>query len=297
MIDIFFINPYLGSLVLIISAIFTWFIVAKMYLVFNRYLLEAKAKNQKLSAFEILKRRTVKILESYENGDKYSGFYSRARRTVKQSGYHSKFAAVIYIIFQFVIPIMVLLVFSLTQFPDVVPGIAMGVLTFLGVRICIIGARKEVESDYKRHAYKIYRYIHNQLAAGCDIHVAIKSLYLTGEGTKLSKPLTELSARYGRTLDIDESISAFKEYFKLDQVYSLCVALEQGVKTGDAVKLIARQEKTMFREYFNYVQADTDNRKKKQRIVIVILALIICTIIILPMFVDLGTAKNNIFGN
>ncbi|NTV90110.1 MAG: hypothetical protein HGA22_07090, partial [Clostridiales bacterium] len=71
------------------------------------------------------------------------------------------------------------------------------------------------------------------------------------------------AAKYELTLDIDESLEEFRENFDAYEAEMLCTALRQGIETGDNSELLARQEDMMFKKYFNYIQAETDNCKNR----------------------------------
>ena len=164
-----------------------------------------------------------------------------------------------------------------------------------GIQFIIWAQRKEIEMEWKKIGYVVYRYIYNQLSSGVSIHVILSNLYLVGIGTKLEKPLYDLSARYGHTMDIDYSLKEFKKYFKLVDVEMFANTLEQGVKLGNIETLVSRQVRSMFKQYMNYVQNKTDRCKKYTNAIVLILGTIVCTMILIPMFNDIARSVEAIF--
>ncbi|MCL5069604.1 MAG: hypothetical protein M1308_01695 [Actinobacteria bacterium] len=241
--------PQLFILVSIAGIVMAKIIFTRIYIALNSHLYEAKGgRGQKQKIIHRLKRNIDIYIDSYNSGDKESGIYRRAAIQMKRAGFYGKYAPVVYIILQFIMPALIGMFCIINLYPDIITAVLAGLSAAVCVRITVMGARNGMNKEFRCSAYKIYRYMHNQMAAGVSINDTIKSLYLICRDSKLSKPLTILSATYARTLDIRYSLEEFKTYFKLDEINSLCAALEQGVMTGDSAKLLARQEKTMFRQ-------------------------------------------------
>ena len=144
---------------------------------------------------------------------------------------------------------------------------------------------------------RVIEYLNNQISAGVSIPDAIKSVYMVSCDGKIRNALLDLSAIYASTNNIDLALEEFRSNFDIEEVDSLCVALKQGMETGETKKLLSRQEKIMFKQYFTYVQSETERCKVLGAIVISMLAFIVITMIVVPMFMDLNNALSSIFAS
>ncbi len=104
-----------------------------------------------------------------------------------------------------------------------------------------------------------------------------------------------MAARYELTGDIDLSLEELRSTYEGEESDSFCVAVRQGILTGDNSKLLAIQEDIMFKKYFNYIQAETDSLKNKYLAVAVIFVAIIVIMIIIPMFLEAFGALGEVF--
>jgi hypothetical protein len=109
--------------------------------------------------------------------------------------------------------------------------------------------------------------------------------------------LLRLVARYELTLDIDTALEEFKSGFSVHEAETLCVALKQGIETGDNQELLARQEDVMFKKYFNYIQAETDSCKTRSMMAAMMFTAIVVILIVVPLFNDASEALGRIFEN
>lgn len=290
MIDILIKYPLPGLIVLIVTAFLTFIVSSRLYMLLNRHLMTADVKEQK----SILKKTASTLLKNIDQLDSNNEmrFYRYCKIKMIQSGYYNKYAVIVFFILLIGVPILILLFFL--SINNIFGGIIINFTYMLGVCFILYAERKKIENDWRKNGYKIYRFIHNQISSGVTINNTLKNLYIIGIGTKIEKPLYELSARYGRTLDIDISLQEFKKYFKLPDIDIFCTTLEQGVKLGNIENLIFRQEKSMFRQHFNVIQAETDSCNIKTGIILVLLGGILCVMLTVPMLKDIGTAVDSI---
>jgi hypothetical protein len=292
MLQILKMYPLAGISILVLCGAFTIFISSRVYLSFNSHLLSVNKRDRKLG--KKLKAYIFKKVDLFDHNNEFQ-YYSKIRIKMLRCGFYKSYAPLVYLLMNYAVPAFLFLFLIFTN-----PFLAAAIipLAFVcSVQFILFTSRKDIEKDWNKHGYKIYRYIHNQLSAGVNIHDTLKSLYVIGTDTKLETPLYEFSAWYGRTLDIDLALVKLKEYFKIPDIQMFCSTLEQGVKRGDVATLIERQEKTMFKQYFNYVQKATEKSNMLSAIIIIMLAGIICTMITIPMLNDLGSAVNKLFSN
>ena len=139
--------------------------------------------------------------------------------------------------------------------------------------------------------------MHNQISSGVKPTDAIRSVYEVIEEKELRSTLVRLAARYELTLDIDTSLDEFRADFDAHEAETLCIALKQGVDTGDNKELLARQEDVMFKKYFNYIQAETDSCRNRSIAAAAVFVSIVVVMIIVPMLNEMGQAVGKIFIN
>jgi hypothetical protein len=291
-------NPDFTFVLLILNILLVIQFSAKLNLLLNRHLLEARGgRNLKNPALRKFTDGFGKYLKKYKKNYIGSKIFSTSEITVKKCGHKGLAAVSIYLSIQYALPV-ILFVFALPgNYPNISNPFFIMIFVFVSVKIGVMSLKKEMSKCFKKSAYKIYRYLHNQVTSGVSITDAVKTVYLVAGNDKLRAPLLDLSARYARTLDINTTLEEFSSNFDLQEVNSLCTALKQGILTGDTRDLLARQEQIMFKQYFNYIQSETELCKVKGAAVIIMLSLIIIIMIVVPMFIDVDFAMKSIFSN
>lgn len=285
--------PGIGLSFLFACAGLTILISSFLYVSSNKYLMSAKGDMRKGKLKTIIKVIYEKF-DMFDRDNKFQ-FYNKLKVYLQQSGFFKSSAILLYLVLNTVVPIIFFILFSLDG--GFLSGFLMALLIIVFLHIYILIERKKIENDWRKNGYRIYRFIHNQLSGGVSVNTTIINVYQVGIGTRLEKQLYQLSAMYGNTLNIKESLNEFKKYFKIPDIEMFCTTLEQGVISGDIENLIFRQEKTMFRQYFNVIQAETESSERKTGLIMVMLLLVICVMLFIPMVKDLWKAFNAILGN
>jgi Flp pilus assembly protein TadB len=183
------------------------------------------------------------------------------------------------------------------NFPKLLPPIFAAVLVYGLSKYSVHAIKKERAAQFRGSAYKIYRYLHNQVASGIKTTDAIKTVYRVVDDKELKQSLMLLAARYTRTLDIEASLEQFRKSYDMQEVESLCVALKQGIDTGDNKETLRRKERVMFRRHFNFVQAETDMCRLKSKLVVCMFIAIIIIMLVIPLLNDINDAGGRIFIN
>lgn len=160
------------------------------------------------------------------------------------------------------------------------------------MKISIDVAIKKKEGVFIRN---IYRYMNIQTTAGINSTEIFKSLYEIPNDKILKLALMKISANYFRTLNIDESIRAFKSYFVGHEVDMLCMVLKQGVVTGNNEDLLVKQEGLMLKKYFNSMETQFEKVKMKGFIIVIFLSLLVFLLISIPMILEMYNATLKIF--
>jgi len=165
------------------------------------------------------------------------------------------------------------------------------------MELVVSSGRRKVNLRLQKYIYKIYKYLHNQISSGIKPTDAIRSVFKVTEDKELKGILVRLAARYELTLDIDSALEEFRANFDAHEAETLCIALKQGIETGDSKELLARQEDVMFKKYFDYIQAETDSCRNRSLAAAAVFVAIIVVMIIVPMLKDTGEAIGKIFIN
>ncbi|HOJ80091.1 MAG TPA: type II secretion system F family protein [Clostridiales bacterium] len=223
--------------------------------------------------------------------------YQKARDKMKKAGYRGEYAPVAYIFVRYVVSAVIFLAALFTNYPDVIRPIAFVVLVNSIVSAVISANKRKVNLRFQKHIYKIYKYLHNQISSGVKPTDAVRTVYETTDDREIRDVLIRLAARYELTLDIDSALEELRSSFDTHEAETLCLALKQGIQTGDNKELLAKQEDIMFKKYFNYIQAETDSCRNRGVAAAAVFVAIIAVMIIVPMLDDLGQAVGRIFIN
>jgi len=275
-------------------------IAPRLYIAMNKHLMEALGgRGERKRPYYKYISHVRKYIEDYDSSrakeNLLTRLFGKAKIAAKRCGYDSNFAALVYMFMQYVLPVLIFVLGMVLNYPRITPAVFGSLLIFLMVAYIMRSNRKRLENEFKYSAYKIYRYLHNQISSGVSVTDAVKTVYKVADNNRLQDNLILLAARYARTLDINSALEEFKSNYSLQEVESLCVALKQGIETGDNKDILERQEKLMFSQYFNYIQAETEACKRKRALIIAVYAFIIIVMLAVPMINDAADAVSKIF--
>ncbi len=223
--------------------------------------------------------------------------YDKARRKMRQAGYRGELAPIVYIMLKYVFSGIVFTCALFANYPDLIRPVAAVVLTNSVIEGVIASNRRRENLRFQKHIYKIYKYLHNQISSGVKPTDAVRTVYEVTDDRELRGILVKLAARYELTLDIDKALEEFRSNFDTHEAQTLCIALKQGIDTGDNKDLLARQEDIMFKKYFNYIQAETDSCRNRSVAAAAVYVAIVAVMIIVPMLDEVGQAVGRIFIN
>jgi Bacterial type II secretion system protein F domain. len=295
----FAIRYKLFTLLLIITAIYpAIIIVERLKLITGSQLFEAMAdRNKNLSIYYRCSGFVKKTIKDYERREKKAGLYERARIKMKKAGYTSEYAAAVYILLKYIISIFVFILAVSFNYPNISRPLELLALIIVIIEMVIGGRKRKLNLKFQKYIYKIYKYLHNQISSGVKVTDAVKTVYEVIDDKQLRNVLIRLAANYELTLDIESALEDFRSNFVIHEAETLCVALRQGIETGDNQELLARQEDVMFKKYFNYIQAETDSCKTRSLMAVVMFTVIVVLMIIVPLFNDMSEAVGKIFIN
>lgn len=285
-------------IVLMLDLIIAVFTVKKLSIYLNGNFAEALGvRNKNKSIYSRCKYLVTKSIEKYERKERLHRFYNKAEARMKKSGYYGKYAAAVYLFVKFIVTVILFIIATTIYFPSLKEAVILPVVNIIIIETVVNSRKKEVNMMFQKYIYKIYKYLHNQISSGVKVTDAIRTVYEVIEDNNLRKVLIKLAARYELTLDIDASLNEFKSNYDIQEAETLCVALKQGVVTGDNKELLERQEDIMFKKYFNYIQAETDSCRMRATITTGIFVLVIVIMIIVPLINDVYEAVGKIFIN
>lgn len=145
------------------------------------------------------------------------------------------------------------------------------------------------------YGYKIFKYILNQLSSNIYVSDTIQSLYMVVDDHELRQTLIDLSAHYVQTSNLEEALSILKRTYKGLEIDTLCVAIEQGIKTGTNFETLVRMEELLFKKYIYQIKRETELKRKRGIISVMLLCTVIVLMIAIPVIMDIILAFNQIF--
>ncbi len=173
---------------------------------------------------------------------------------------------------------------------------AVMLITPSAVVLFLLAARKKkATAVFQKNAYKLYKYIINQSAAGVRPSDAMKKMYEVVEEKKLRRILMEACAKYSVSLDTDILSREILENIDTPEARSFAMTIRDRLFESRDRKLMERLEQLMFNRYFAYIQRDTDNLKTRCLITVVLLCSVIVVMILIPTIMDVQNALNSIF--
>jgi len=223
--------------------------------------------------------------------------WQEAKAKMQKAGYRGEHAALVYLGARFVLSPLVFMAALCMNYPDVVRPAAAAVLINVIMELVVKAGTRNVNLRFQKYIYKIYKYLHNQISSGVKPTDAVRCVYEVTEDKELRGILVRLAARYELTLDIDAALEEFRSNFDTHEAQTLCIAIKQGIETGDNKELLAKQEDIMFKKYFNYVQAETDSCRNRSVAAATVYVAIVAVMIIVPMLSEVNQAIGNIFIN
>lgn len=258
----------------------------------------AEALGSRNGATPLYKRCSLLIGQGMEVCEKRMGggrLYQKAEVKMRKAGYKGEHAAMLYLFVRFLLSPLVLVIAFMLNYPDLLRPLAVVVLINTVMESLISSNKRKINLRFQKYIYKLYKYLHNQISSGVKPTDAVRFLYEVTDDKELGAILVRLAARYELTLDIDAALEEFRSNFDAHEAETLCIALKQGIDTGDNKELLAKQEDVMFKKYFSYVQAETDSCRSRSVAACAVFVAIVAVMIIVPMLMEVSQAIGNIF--
>lgn len=295
----FILQHRLLAALLVCASIFPSVYLAKrLELLSENRLIEALGSRiEKRSLYNRCVQMVNETIKDYERREKKSGIYLKAKVKMKKAGYSGEYAAAIYLFVKYVLTVLLFLTALLFNFPDIVRSAMLAIMLTVIMELIVGKEKRKINLKFQKYIYKIYKYLHNQISSGVKVTDAVRTVYEVIDDKQLKFVLIRLAASYELTLDIDTALEDFRGNFDINEAETLCIALKQGIETGDNQELLARQEDVMFKKYFNYIQAETDSCKTRSLLAVAMFTAIVVIMIIVPLFNDMTEGVGKIFVN
>jgi Flp pilus assembly protein TadB len=283
---------------LVINTFIVYKIAGKLNLYLYRHIKEALGgRGDEHSIFIRCRKAATGYMDRYVKKERKTGIINNAKSKMKKAGYTNEYSAIIYVLLKYAVTAVMFTAAFVFNYPNAAGALTLAICNVLIIEAVVKSRRKELNMRFQKHIYKIYKYLHNQISSGVKVTDAVKGVYEVIEDRYLRNILIRLAASYELTLDIDKALYEFVSSFDGDEAETLCIAIRQGIMTGDNRELLSRQEDVMFKKYFNYIQAETDNCRNKSFLAAALFTVIIVIMIAVPLLSDMTEAVGKIFMN
>lgn len=256
-------------------------------------------KKQILKRFmEMHLSKIYKVIRNCEPLHKY--LTSKSKKIsdkLKKAGYREKTNAYCYILIKYGFSTAIFLAGIINMMLPAVKSALNAVLWLILTEVFLMTKRKKINLIFQKNVYKIYKYLSNQISSGVRATDAIKSMHEVVSDYWLKCILIEAAAQYELTYDIDKSLSSLKDSLTASEADTLCIALKQGVETGDNSNILSKQEEVMFNKYFAFIQSETDKAKIKIALSGVFFTAVLVMMLLVPILIDFEEAIGKIFAN
>lgn len=156
-------------------------------------------------------------------------------------------------------------------------------------------SKKNKNRSLRFYGYKIFKFLINQISSGIRVSDAIMTMHMVVSPSPLKNTLIDVAAHYGQTADLQGALYHLKKTFKGLEVDTLCMAIEQGIKTGANESTLLKMENLLFKRYIFQIKSDTVLKRKRAILSVLFLGLIIILMILVPVAIDMLHAFNQIF--
>jgi len=162
-------------------------------------------------------------------------------------------------------------------------------------KLLIVSYKKRRTHVFIKNAYRLYKFLHNQISAGVQPKQCMTSLHRIVQEPFLKERLKALGSLYAQTLDFELAFEEVSRYYEGADIDAFRIAMLQGITMGDNMNTLKKQEELMFSKYMNYLQLETNRQKLRTLVVVTIFCAIIIFMIGLPLMMELEQAIEMIF--
>lgn len=240
-----------------------------------------------LNAYSVSKTRG-KIKKQRE----LSGLMERAMKFTKKYGITQKSDIILYMLMPFIGVLM-----SITALLSNNTNAAL-ILLFTptaAVIFLLIARKKKAAVVFQKNAYKLYKYILNQAAAGVRPSDSMRKMYEVVSEKKLKRIMKDACAKYSVSLDTEILSGEITRSIDTPEARSFAMSIRDRLFETNDQELMERFEQLMFNRYFASIQRETDSVKTRCLVTVVLLCSVIVVMVLVPTFLDVQNALNSIF--
>lgn len=289
-------HPGFSAVMLILNYFLFSPLVHRVSIYSNRNTLEALGG--RINNHSIIHHYSSLLVNSADRWRKHpriESLYEKAAGRMKKAGYRDRYAVPVYLILKYICPVVFFFALLLACRKGLVSSAIYSAAIYIIVEMVVLSASRKLNMKFQRNAYRIYKYLSNQISSGVKPYDAIKTVYQIIDDLDIRRILLQLAANYELTSDINYALEDFRTNFDSPEADTLCVALKQGIATGDNQGLLEKQERVMFSKYFNYIQAETDRCRWQSFFAAAMFTLIIVIMILIPLLNQMTEGMNKIF--
>lgn len=143
--------------------------------------------------------------------------------------------------------------------------------------------------------FYLYKFLIQQITAGIRPQDALLSMYIVIEDPKSREVLKKFSVAYQSTYDFSNSKRIIEQHFKSEDIEHFGNIVDEGIKTGDMMMALMRQEKLIFNKYMGYIEEMSYIMRVKLAVLIIVNCLIMIVWIGLPIVLEFIQATQTMF--
>lgn len=146
-----------------------------------------------------------------------------------------------------------------------------------------------------KYIYYLYKFLIQQITAGVRTQDALSNMYIIVEDQNIREVLRKFSAAYQSTYDFSNSKKIIEHCFSHEDAVHFGNIVDEGIKTGDMLTALSRQEKLIFNKYIGYIEENSYVMRIKLTALIVINCFVMSLWIALPIILDFVEAAKGMF--
>jgi len=178
---------------------------------------------------------------------------------------------------------------------SILSGVTLWGLAYMLIVLIMWSKKKALEVVFNKNAYKLYKYMANQIEAGVLPKDALLSIHEVVENKSLKEILYKACGAYQFTMNPKEAAIYISKYIRSQEANSFAIYIRDIAFEGQNEEITERLEKYMFNRYFAYIQRKTERVKVKSMITTITFCGIIVIMVMVPMYMDVQKALKSIF--
>jgi hypothetical protein len=159
-------HPAFSSAMAVINTIIVWPVITKTVTTLYTYASDAAGKSRFTTGASIYSKGRETVLRYFDEIVKKSfieGILERSCRKLRKAGYHTPNSLLCFLLLKYLLPLLVFIIALRVNYSNIAKPLVASLLIAVSVEIGIRKKKKTLEKQFNRNAYKIYKYLHNQV--------------------------------------------------------------------------------------------------------------------------------------